>query len=76
MTCKLVSENTDERIDFSAMKILASGQYQIIYQATSRGKHQLHIEIDREHIKGSPFPITVKLPIQKLGTQSTREGRS
>ena len=68
MTCELVSESTDEKIDFSAMKILASGQYEISYRAIRRGKHQLHIEIDREHIKGSPFPITVKLPVQKLGT--------
>ena len=24
--------------------------------------------MEGEHIKGSPFPVTVKLPVQKLGT--------
>ena len=68
LTCELVSENTGEKIDCSVKKTEASGQYEISYQATSRGRHQLHIKVEREHIKGSPFPVTVKLPIQKLGT--------
>ena len=69
LTCELVSESTDEKIDCSVKKTEASGQYEISYQATSRGsRHQLHIKVEGEHIKGSPFPVTVKLPVQKLGT--------
>ena len=49
-------------------KTEASGQYEISYQATSRGRHQLHIKVEGEHIKGSPFPVTVNVPVQKLGT--------
>ena len=29
---------------------------------------EVHIKVEGEHIKGSPFPVTVKLPVQKLGT--------
>ena len=67
LTCELVSESTSEKIDCSAKKTEDS-QYEISYQATSRGRHQLHIKVEGEHIKGSPFPVTVKLPVQKLGT--------
>ena len=64
LTCELVSEITGEKIDCSVKKAEAS-QYEISYQATSRGRHQLHIKVEGEHIKGSPFPVTV---IKKLGT--------
>ena len=67
LTCELVSEITSEKIDCSVKKTEDS-QYEISYQATSRGRHQLHIKVEGEHIKGSPFPVTVKLPVQKLGT--------
>ena len=67
LTCELVSEVTGEKIDCSVKKTEAS-QYEISYQATSRGRHQLHVKVEGEHIKGSPFPVTVKLPVKKLGT--------
>ena len=68
LICELVSESTGEKIDCSVKKAKASGQYEISYQATSRGRHQLHIKVEGDHIKGSPFPVTVKLPIEKFGT--------
>jgi tripartite motif-containing protein 2/3/tripartite motif-containing protein 71 len=68
LTCELVPESTGEKIDCSVKKTEASGQYEISYQATIRGRHQLHIKVEGEHIKGSPFPVTVKLPVQKLST--------
>ena len=68
LTCELVPESAGEKIDCSVKKTEASGQYEISYQATSRGRHQLHIKVEGEHIKGSPFTVTVKLPVQKLGT--------
>ena len=68
LTCELESESTCEQIDCSMKETEASGQYEISYQATSRGRHQLHIKAEGEHIKGSPFPVTVKLPVEKLGT--------
>ena len=60
VTCELVPE----KIDCSVTKMEAS-QYKISYQANSQGRHQLHIKVEGEHIKGSPFPVTV---MKKLGT--------
>ena len=69
ITCVLVSNQTGKNniMDCSTKKIQGN-QYEISYQAKSRGRHQLHIKVEGEHIKGSPFPVTVKLPAQKLGT--------
>ena len=67
-TSELISESTGEKIDCSVKKNEASGQYGISYQASSQGsRHQLHIKVEGEHIKGSPFPVTMKVPVQKLG---------
>ena len=66
VVCELVSESSGEKIDCIVKAM--ENQYEVIYQATRRGRHQLHIKVEGEHIKGSPFTITVKLPIQKLGT--------
>ena len=67
LSSELVSEYTGKKTHCSVKKT-ETGQYEIKYQATNRGKHQLHIKVGGEHIKGSPFPLTVKLPIKKLGT--------
>ena len=44
-------------------------QYQISYQPTIKGRHQLHIKVEGQHIRGSPFSIAVKSPVEKLGTR-------
>ena len=67
VTCELESDSTGEKIK-CAVKKTEGNRYEISYQATSRGRHQLHIKVEGDHIKGSPFPVTVKLPVQKLGT--------
>ena len=64
LTCELVLNNTGEKVDCLVEKTEAN-RYEISYQATSRGRHLLHIKVEGEHIKGSPFPVTV---IKKLGT--------
>ena len=61
---ELVSNSTSEKIECLVNKTNLS-QYEISYKATSRGRHQLHIEVEGEHVKGSPFGIIV---IKKLGT--------
>ena len=68
LTCELVSESTGEKINCPVKKTEPSSQCEISYQATIRGRYQLHIKVEEEHIKGSPFPVTLKLPVQKLGT--------
>ena len=67
LTCELVSETTGEKKDCSVKKT-GDSRYEMSYQAASRGRHQLHIKVEGDHIKGSPFPVTVKLPVKKLGT--------
>jgi tripartite motif-containing protein 2/3/tripartite motif-containing protein 71 len=61
---ELVLNSTSEKIECLVEKTNIN-QYEIGYQATSRGKHQLHIKVEGEHIKGSSFCITA---IKKLGT--------
>ena len=64
---ELVSELTGIRTQRS---IERTGQslYRISYQPTIKGRHQLHIKVEDQHIRGSPFTIKAKLPVEKLGT--------
>ena len=61
---ELVLNSTNEKIECLVEKTNIN-QYEISYQATTRGRHQLHIKLEGEHIKGSPFCITA---IKKMGT--------
>ena len=67
LECKIVSEMLGARANCS-VKRRGQSQYEISYQPTIKGRHQLHIKIKGQHIKGSPFAITVKSPVQNLGT--------
>ena len=67
VTGELVSETTGEK-KVCSVKATGDSRYEIRYQPASRGRHQLHIKVEGDHIKGSPFPVTVKLPVKKLGT--------
>ena len=66
LQCELLSEMTGARVRGSVEK-MEQGQYRISYQPTIRGRHQLHIKVEDRHIRGSPFDIMVKLPLEKLG---------
>ena len=63
LSCELVSDFTSEKIK-CAVKQVEVSQYEISYLATGHGRHQLHIKAVGEHIRGSPFAVSVKLPIQ------------
>jgi DNA-binding beta-propeller fold protein YncE len=65
--CELASVRVDAKTK-CLVKKLEANKYEVSYQATIRGRHQLHIKVEGEHIKGSPFTVTVKLPVKKLGT--------
>ena len=43
-----------------------SGQYEISYQPTIKGRHQLHVKVQGQHIRGSPFSVAVKSSVEKL----------
>ena len=32
-----------------------------------KGQHQFHVKVEGQHIRGSPFSVAVKLPVEKLG---------
>ncbi len=67
LQCELVSDIT-RAIVRSNLERETQSQYEISYQPTIKGRHQLHIKMDDQHIEGSPFLVAVKLPIEKLGT--------
>ena len=66
VVCEFVSEPSWVKIDCNVRKVMEN-QYDISYQPTGQGRHQLHIKVEGEHIKGSPFIVLVKLPVLKLG---------
>ena len=67
VSCELVSE-CDGKKNKCVVKKTEADQYEIRYKSPSRRRHQLHIKVKEQYIKKSPFPITVKLPVEKLGT--------
>ena len=62
LECELVSEITGTR------ETCIVSQYEITYQPTIKGRHLLHIKMEGQHIRGSPFSIAAKSPVEKLGT--------
>ena len=65
--CELVSELSGTRIRRSIER-KGQSQYEINYQPTIKGRHQLHVKVEGQHIRGSPFTISAKSPVEKLGT--------
>ena len=65
--CELVSELTCTRTRGSIQR-KGKSQYKISYQPTTKGRHQLHVEVEGQHIRGGPFTISVTSPVENLGT--------
>jgi hypothetical protein len=65
--CEFVSEMSGTRASCSVER-RGQSQYKISCQPTIKGRHQLHIEVQGQQIRGSPFSVTVKSPVEKLGT--------
>ena len=65
--CELVSELSGTRTRGSVER-KGQSQYEINYQPTIKGRHQLHVKVEGQHIRGSPFTISAKSPVEKLGT--------
>ena len=66
LECELVSEITGSRV-IGNVERRKENQYEIEYRPTVKGKHQLHVKVESQHIRGSPFSVSVKLPVEKLG---------
>ena len=67
LECELASEITGTRASCSVER-RGQSQYEISYQPTIKGRHQLHIKLEGQHIRGSPFSVAVKSPVEELGT--------
>ena len=65
LECELVSEITGTRASCSVER-RGQSQYKISYQPTIKGRHQLHIKMEGQHVRGSPSSVAVESP---LGTQ-------
>ena len=63
----LVSRLTDQTTKCVVTE-RGKGEYEISYQPTVGGAHQLHVRVGGEEVRGSPFPVTVKTTVDKLGT--------
>ena len=66
LECELVSELTGTRTPGSVER-RGQSQYEISYQPTVKGRHQLHIKVEGRHIRASPFGISAKSSVKKLG---------
>ena len=67
LECELVSKITGTRASCSVER-RGQSQYEISYQPTIKGRHQLHIKVEGQHVRGSPSSVAVKSPVEKLGT--------
>ena len=65
--CELVSEIAGTRARGSVER-RGQSQYEISYHPTIKGRHQLHLKVEGQHIRGSPFPVTARSPVENLGT--------
>ena len=63
---ELVSEITGATVRGSVEK-KEPNLYEISYRPTLKGRHQLCIKVNEQHIRGSPFSVAVKSPVMKLG---------
>ena len=64
LQCELISELTSVMVR-GDIRRRGESQYEISYQPTIKGRHQLHIKVEGQHIVGSPFSMAV---IKKLGS--------
>ena len=67
LECELASEITGTRAS-CCVERRGQSQYEISYQPTIKGRHQLHIKVEGQHVRGSPSSVATKSPIEKLGT--------
>ena len=65
LQCEFVAEINGNKSEVTVEE-RHHGQYKIIYQPATKGRHQLHIKVNGQHITGSPFRVTATLPVEKL----------
>lgn len=60
LDCELVSEIVGTIAASCSVERRGQGQYEISYQPTVKGRHQLCIKVEGQHVRESPFNLTVK----------------
>ncbi len=63
VTGELISEVTSDKISCTVTRKDAH-ICDISYKPTILGRHKLHIKVDGEPVRGSPFPVTVSSPTE------------
>lgn len=74
--CEELNLSVDCEIESSVVDTVEScsvakkglSQYDISYLPTIKGVHWLHVKVEGQHITGSPFSVSVKSPVEELGT--------
>ncbi|XP_064384339.1 E3 ubiquitin-protein ligase TRIM71-like [Halichondria panicea] len=64
---ELIAKSTNQTTN-CVVKERGKGEYEISYQPTVGGASELIVRVGGEEVAGSPFPVAVKTPIDKLGT--------
>ena len=64
--CKLESEITCAISNGVVTRGREAHLHEISYQPIMKGRHKLHIKVKGQHIRGSPFSVAVKLPVEDL----------
>ena len=59
LECKLVSGITGVKVAGSFKKLAGQNRYEISYHPTIKGQHRLHITVEGQQVRGSPFSIAV-----------------
>ena len=67
LRCQAMSEITGTCTKVN-VEMRGLGPYKICYLPIVKGRYQLQIKLMGEHVRGSPLPIEVKSPVEKLGT--------
>ena len=65
LECELLSEPVGVKVN-GTVERRGRSEYVLSYMPAVAGRHQLHIRIDRQHIRGSPFTVVAKCPPEKL----------
>ena len=68
LQCKLLLLGRENAEVYCRTEKGSDSQYTIKYQPTIKGRHLLHVKAEGQHVRGSPFSVTVTSSVEKLGT--------
>lgn len=66
LECDVFSEFSAKKVKHD-IETSGRNRLEITYKPATKGRHQIHIKVKGEHIRGSPFVVNAVLPFEKLG---------